>query len=191
MILGRTESVFSSKSLKESMKTFFGNDERRLFASAIHGQPSATRVAVTSAKDLGRTACLIANYNHPLLYATNNVEEEYTKEMKIWEAGLAASAAPFYLPPFEKRETKTQYVDGAVYANCPAEVAFKEIENIWPDRGASLDLMVSLGTGIQKSKHTEAPALVNIGLSGSVGVIVPETIGFTQLVGWVRWGRCL
>lgn len=173
MILRLTESVFSSESLKGSIKTFFEKHhphDTSLFAPAVHSQPSSTRVAVTSAKDLGQTTCLITSYNHPLGNPVNNLEreEDSGKDMKIWEAALATSAAPFYLPLFEKKETNTQYVDGAVYANCPAEVAYNEIEKLWPDKGASLDYLVSLGTGNQNAKDSEAPMLVNMGFFVSI-----------------------
>jgi predicted acylesterase/phospholipase RssA len=173
MILRFTESVFSSEPLKDGIKTFFKKyhpPETSLFAPALHSQPSGTRVAVTSAKDQGKTTCLITSYNHPLGNPVNDFEreEDSEKDMKVWEAALATSAAPFYLPPFEKKETNTQYVDGAVYANCPAEVAYGEMEKLWPKNGASLDYLVSLGTGNQKAKDTEAPTLVNLGFFVSI-----------------------
>jgi patatin-like phospholipase/acyl hydrolase len=125
MVLGLAHSVFSSDALSKGLKTFF-KDETSLFAPVLHSQPSTTRVAVTSAKDLGHTTCLITSYNHPLGNPTNNLEreEDSEKDMKIWEAALATSAAPFWLPSFEKKETKTQYVDGAVYANCRKSSAY-------------------------------------------------------------------
>jgi predicted acylesterase/phospholipase RssA len=173
MVLRLAESVFSSESLREGLKTFFNKHhphETSLFAPALHSQPSTTRVAVTSAKDLGQTTCLITSYNHPLGNPANNLEreEDSEKDMKIWEAALATSAAPFYLPPFEKKETNTQYVDGVVYANCPAEVAYGEMEKLWPENGASLDVLVSLGTGDQKAKDNETPTLVNLGFFVSI-----------------------
>jgi len=113
---------------------------------------------------------LITSYNHPLGNPANNLEreEDSHKDMKIWEAALATSAAPSYLPPFEKIETNAQYVDGAVYANCPAEVAYGEMEKLWPKSGASLDVLVSLGTGDQKAKNNETPTLVNLGFFVSI-----------------------
>jgi predicted acylesterase/phospholipase RssA len=169
MVLRLAQSVFPSERLEEGLKTFF-DPETSLFAPALHSQPSITRVAVTSAKDLGQTACLITNYNYPRGNAANNLEreEDSGKDMKIWEAALATSAAPFYLPPFEKKETYTQYIDGGVYASCPAEVAYGEMEKLWPEHGVSLDLLVSLGTGEQRTKDTETPALANIRFSASM-----------------------
>jgi hypothetical protein len=170
MVLRLAESVFPSEPLKEGLKKFFKEHETSLFAPALQSQPANTRVAVTSAKDLGQTTCLITSYNHPLGNPTSNLEreEDSEKDIKIWEAALATSAAPFYLPPFEKRETHTQYVDGAVYANCPAQVAYGEVEKLWPDNGASLDLLVSLGTGDQKTKNAETPTIVNLGFFISI-----------------------
>jgi predicted acylesterase/phospholipase RssA len=165
MVSRLTESLFSSDSLKEGLKTFFKKHhphETSLFAPALHSQPLPTRVAVTSAKDSGQTTCLITNYNHPLGNPANNLEREDDpeKDMKIWEAALATSAVPFYLPPFAKKETNTEYIDGAVYANCPAEVAYGEMEKLWPEKGASLDYLLSLGTGDQKGRDREAPTIV-------------------------------
>ncbi|OIW34180.1 hypothetical protein CONLIGDRAFT_677892 [Coniochaeta ligniaria NRRL 30616] len=175
MVLRIADSVFSADSLRRGLQEHFHPQETALFAPAMHTgiMSSGTRVAVTSARDMGQTACLITSYNHPSVSntaaATNGLlverEENTDKDMKIWEAALATSAAPFYLPPFEKEETNTKYVDGAVYANCPAQVAYSEMERIWPDAGAPLDTLVSLGTGLQRRRPADegVPGLVNMG----------------------------
>ncbi|KXX79887.1 Phospholipase A I [Madurella mycetomatis] len=75
------------------------------------------------------------------------------KDMRVWEAALATSAAPYYLPPFKKTNTGTMYVDGAVFANCPAANAYAETQALWPNHAASLDLLVSLGMGRQAKRH--------------------------------------
>ena len=190
MILRLTESVFSSESLRDGLKTFFNKHhphETSLFAPALHSHPSTTRVAVTSAKDLGQTTCLIASYNYPLGSPADNLEreEDSGKDMKIWEAALATSAAPFYLPPFEKKETNTKYVDGAVYANCPAEVAYGEMEKLWSENGASLDVLVSLGTGNQKLKGNETPTLVNLGFFVSIRAMFQRQLDSKS--SWVKF----
>jgi hypothetical protein len=165
MFLRLFGSVFKQEPLGNALIEFFGR-ERSLFAPARKGhQQCTTRVAVTAAKDFGKTDCLIASYNRPLLDDRRNFEREdhESKDMKIWEAALATSAAPFYLPPFIKEETKTDYVDGAVYANCPAHVAYEESLKLWPDNGASLDFLLSLGTGSQKQKGNKTPTAVKFG----------------------------
>jgi predicted acylesterase/phospholipase RssA len=173
MVLRIADSVFSADSLRKGLQEHFHPQETALFAPAMHTgiMSSGTRVAVTSARDMGQTACLITSYNHPSSSTTSSGnallverEESTDKDMKIWEAALATSAAPFYLPPFQKEETNTAYVDGAVYANCPAQAAYSEMERIWPDNGAPLDTLVSLGTGLQRRKPADdVPGLVNMG----------------------------
>ncbi|KAJ9144763.1 hypothetical protein NKR19_g6375 [Coniochaeta hoffmannii] len=173
MVLRIADSVFSADALRKGLQEHFHPHGTALFAPAMHTgiMSSGTRVAVTSARDMGQTACLITSYNHPSSPTPSGGtsllverEENTDKDMKIWEAALATSAAPFYLPPFEKQEIATSYVDGAVYANCPAQVAFSELERIWPDNGAPLDTLVSLGTGLQRRRPADdVPGLVNMG----------------------------
>ncbi|PVH79158.1 hypothetical protein DL98DRAFT_632761 [Cadophora sp. DSE1049] len=150
MLLGKYGSKYSSEPLKHALSHFFG-EETILFAPATsRGAQSTTRVAVTTAKDEGGSEYLIANYNRPKgNWERFEREDQAADDMRIWEAGLATSAAPFFLPPFFKSAAKADYVDGAVYANCPAKVAMEEKENLWPDGGTSLDILLSLGTGRQ------------------------------------------
>jgi len=174
MLLRIRDSVFRAEGLRQGLQDYFTPKDTALFAPALHTHlmSSGTRVAVTAAKDLGgKTDCLITSYNHPSssdeadckssTYVLER-EEDVDKDMKIWEAGMATSAAPYYLPPFKKPESETTYIDGAVWANCPAQVAYAEMEKLWPTSGtAPLDYMVSLGTGIQDAKSVEMPSLVN------------------------------
>jgi len=167
------DSTFDAKGLRQALQDYFQPKDTALFAPALHTQlmSSGTRVAVTSAKDGGRTACLIASYNHPSPTegsACLEREEDAEKDMKIWEAAMATSAAPYYLPCFEKPQQRTSYVDGAVWANCPAQVAYTEMEKLWPGDTASVDALVSLGTGMQDAKPFEMPALVNTGFLAAI-----------------------
>jgi len=84
-----------------------------------------------------------------------------SKDLKTFEAGLATSAAPFYLIPFKKGAN--DYVDGAVYANCPAKVALDEKGKLWPNEGTSLDILLSLGTGLQPRGKPKIPKLLKYG----------------------------
>lgn len=165
MFLRLYGSVFKREPLEKALKEFFGKSS--LFAPDRKGlQPQCTpRVAVTAAKDSGQTDCLIASYNRPVIDDWGNFDREdsESKDMKIWEAALATSAAPFYLPPFYKEETKTDYVDGAVYANCPAHVAYEETRKLWPHNGSTLDFLLSLGTGLQKRRGDKTPTAVKFG----------------------------
>lgn len=154
MALGITPTMFDSAPLKRGLEEFFG-EKTRLFSMARERKHQcSTRVAVVAATDTGGTKCLIASYNRPDLSECSDFEREDDDElgMKIWEAALATSAAPLYLPPFKKLETKKEYVDGALYANCPAETALREFKLLWPENGASLDILLSLGTGRQNNE---------------------------------------
>ncbi|KAK0613584.1 hypothetical protein B0T14DRAFT_569613 [Immersiella caudata] len=85
---------------------------------------------------------------------------------------MATSAVTYYLPCFEKPEQTTSYVDGAVWTNCPAQVAYAEMEKLWPGDPASLDALMSLGTGMQDVKPFEMPALVNMGFLAAIRAVL-------------------
>ncbi|KAJ2902705.1 uncharacterized protein MKZ38_000215 [Zalerion maritima] len=217
------ESVFPAESLKESLVRLF-TSETSLFAPAITFQPSPTRVAVASAKDYGVSKCLITSYNHPvpidpwkgciddtpkgppprprarqraitgLEYDYFELEEFVKDDFKVWEAAIATSAAPFYLPPFIKAngaETgskikginsgiysnsignnvtgTTTYVDGALYWNCPAKIAYQEMERLWPGGASNLDILLSLGSGdMEESGKSKLPPLFNLGFLAAI-----------------------
>jgi len=153
MLFKSYPSIYPDTRLKQHLQRFFGMTP--LFAPATSGTfQSTTRVAVTTAKDGpdgGSTQCLIANYNRPRGdWAYFEREDDASRDMAIWEAALATSAAPIYLPTF--RKDTTNYVDGAMYANCPVRLALEEKDRIWHHDGASLDVLVSLGTGRQEKK---------------------------------------
>lgn len=86
-------------------------------------------------------------------------EDQHTGELKVWEAGLATAAAPFYFKSFSKTETKKNYLDGGLAANFPGEKALHEISRIWATSGGPtafsephLDIMVCVGTGEQEKE---------------------------------------
>ncbi|KAK4656287.1 hypothetical protein QC762_310000 [Podospora pseudocomata] len=187
MVFRRVESVYSDRPLRSGLEQYFG-DKTSLFAPTFNSERvlasgalgSGVRVAVTSTRDDGDTEVVIGNYNRPLTtYATDSVgggssrsgferEDDLEKDFKIWEAAMATAAAPFYLPVF-KREWGVggqEYIDGAVYANCPARVAMDEKTKIWSresgeGNGVVLDALVSLGTGKQGPKSDKMPFASN------------------------------
>jgi predicted acylesterase/phospholipase RssA len=165
MVFGRYDSQYSAAPLAGKLSSFFG-PKTSLFAPArSRNFQSTTRVAVTTAKNEGGTECIIANYNRPLGNWTRfEREDDAEKDMKIWEAGLATSAAPFYLPPFRKQPENADYIDGAVYANCPAKVAIEEVGKLFPNEGTSLDILLSLGTGHQTKGKPKIPKAIRYGV---------------------------
>lgn len=69
------------------------------------------------------------------------------------DSARATSAAPPFFKPFTKEDTKTGYLDGALYHNCPVLVAHHERRTIWPDIADALpDVLLSIGTGINRAK---------------------------------------
>ncbi|KAH0542304.1 hypothetical protein FGG08_003331 [Glutinoglossum americanum] len=162
IIMRVSNSVYRTTPLRESLQRLFGS-ERNLFSAAER----TVRVAVTSSKDNGVDKCLIANYNRPTLDDDLDFEreDENDKELKIWEAALATAAAPFYFRKFEKPETKKNYTDGALHANFPVPYTLDEIARVWkrPDgEKVPLDLLLSLGTGIQE-REIAIPTALRIG----------------------------
>lgn len=166
MLLRITDSIYPTTPLRDGLKRLFGEDLNLYSSARIQQQQRLTRVAVTSTKDTAATRCLITNYNRLNFSSGDDFEREDddSKEMKVWEAGLATAAAPFYFRPFEKEETSKDYVDGALHANLPIQYALEELANLWPksDCDTSLDILVSVGTGIQQ-KENFLPTLLKIG----------------------------
>lgn len=160
IVLGANTSLFSNNNLRAALDRYF-EPRTILFAPSVSRQfQSATRVAVTTVKDRGVTECIIANYNRPLgNWDRFEREDDIQQDMTISQAGLATSAAPVYLPPFIKGNT--DYVDGAVYANCPAGLAMSEKSKLWPYESTSLDILLSLGTGAQEKKGLKLPGMLN------------------------------
>jgi predicted acylesterase/phospholipase RssA len=162
LLLRIWESVYRTSPLKDGLKRLFGSDQN-LFSAARR----PVRVAVTSVKDNGADKCLITNYNRPLFGTDHDFEreDESQKDMKIWEAGLATAAAPFYFRKYEKPETKKNYTDGALHANFPVPYALEEIARVWArsdDEKVPLDILLSVGTGIQ-NKEIAIPMPLKIG----------------------------
>ena len=169
MMLGKSDSICSEKKLERSLQDFFGADTR-LFAPATSGPfQRTTRAAVTAVKDSPGgwgTQCLIANYNQPRGDWTNfEREDDPTKDMKIWEACRATSAAPMFFSAF--RKGTTDYTDGATCAACPAQLALKEKHKIWPHGGVPMDILLSIGIGTQDRKW-KPPTVLRNGIPSSL-----------------------
>ena len=161
--LGIAESRYDPRPLRSALDDFFRKTTRSLFE-----HNSACRVAVTTARDKGTIECLVTNYNRPQGdWDRFEREDDRAKDFRAFEAGLATSAAPYYLSPFKK--DAADYVDGAVYANCPARVALDEKDKLWPPprpgaaAAVALDLLVSLGTGRQAVRKPSLPTILQRG----------------------------
>ena len=102
-----------------------------------------------------------ANMSPPTLHIMRNTGEAQNgekgpKELKIWEAARASSAAPTYFPPFG------HFLDGGILSNNPTVDCIREVIDDLDAEGRDphLDLVVSIGTG--NSPYTEAgPIKIN------------------------------
>jgi calcium-independent phospholipase A2-gamma len=92
---------------------------------------------------------LFCNYTYPSATSTKDKElRELAEvclngEVKLFQAVVASAAAPVYFHPY--RIGNALFVDGALIANNPTEIAYKEAQTLWKDR--PLDYIVSIGTG--------------------------------------------
>lgn len=87
-------------------------------------------------------------------------------ELKIWEAYVnepvyyshtrltyrcsarATSAAPTFFKPFTNTRTEQTFLDGALFWNNPAQIAYMESRILYPDTlDRNPDILLSLGTG--------------------------------------------
>lgn len=72
----------------------------------------------------------------------------------------ATSAAPPYFKPFIKNETKSSYLDGALYHNNPVWIAHHERKLIWSDIvDKQPDIFISIGTGHHSSANIKDKTL--------------------------------
>ena len=73
--------------------------------------------------------------------------EKPDKEIKTWEAARATSAAPRHFKPFDHEHSGQVFLDGAIYYNCPIDIAMSERKLIWPELAdATPDITISIGT---------------------------------------------
>ena len=87
--------------------------------------------------------------------------DQGTNQCFAWEAALATSAAPTYLPQVRLELTSEatindKFEDGGYMANNPAMQAFKEVKRLFPNR--SVGVVVSIGTGQPSIQAVPAPS---------------------------------
>ena len=146
-------SKYKTQPLQSALREVFDREQ-------LYGGPRKahyeydTKVAVTTTSGTGQRAIVLANYsrqeeNEP------NYKFEFPHDLQIWEAAGATSAAPPFFKPFESQAKQT-YLDGAIYYNNPVKVADNERKFLWPDvADASPDILLSIGTGMNKQKINE------------------------------------
>ncbi|BAT96835.1 hypothetical protein VIGAN_09014200 [Vigna angularis var. angularis] len=88
----------------------------------------------------------------PVIFSNYKLKTESYLNAKLSDIGLGTSAAPTYLPSHQFQNDGVQFdlIDGGLAANNPALVAVSEVIQ---NNGEKEILMLSLGTGIPKSKE--------------------------------------
>ena len=167
-------SRYKTKPLHDALREAFGEEQ-------LYGGPRKafnaydTKVAVTATSGTGQRAVVLANYsrqeeNEP------NYKFEFPHDLQIWEAASATSAAPSFFKPFES-QGKQIYLDGALYYNNPVKVANNERKFLWPDTAdAHPDLILSIGTGVNKRKIDGAMRSDSTGRS-TIRHAKPQSVG--------------
>ncbi|PPJ52524.1 hypothetical protein CBER1_10253 [Cercospora berteroae] len=157
LTLAARQSSYKTRPLYQALKDSLGDEP--MFGGRRKEQPEfPIKVAVTTHSDICKGPAIIANYNRAEIE-----QEEYdfirsnvpSREMKVYEAAAATSAAPKYFKTFIHAKTSRCFVDGALYWNNPAGVAERERQLLWPDKaGAESDILLSIGTGQHKTVIT-------------------------------------
>lgn len=174
IVSASNHSRYETKPLEQALREAYG--EESLFGgvrdlSDNNGVDRTTKVAVTTTTTNGKVF-LLTNYNRinsddSSAYQFHRAEKPH-REILIWEAARATSAAPRIFKPFGHEQTGQTFQDGAIYYNCPIEVAMNERKLIWPDLAeANPDLVLSIGTSYnQKSprKSLISPSPANWGM---------------------------
>ncbi|KAA8903651.1 hypothetical protein FN846DRAFT_779968 [Sphaerosporella brunnea] len=135
-----------SSSLNAVLKAVFG--EAPLFGETQNLINRELKVGVTTTTSTGHP-CFAASYNRASSEKSKYEflrAETKEKELKIWEAARATSAAPRYFRPFHDKPTGAYFADGALCFNNPVEIADDERKLLWPQHPQPA-MLLSIGTG--------------------------------------------
>ncbi|UNI24922.1 hypothetical protein JDV02_010639 [Purpureocillium takamizusanense] len=160
-LLSRMYSLFNqgsykTKPLEDALKETF--QSRGLFGGASEFTAVPVKVAVTASTPHGR-AIVMGNYNrgHPTRAFYDFQRPPPDRELKLWEAARATSAAPTYFAPFAHEGTRQVYLDGGLWHNNPIRIADAESKAIWPrNKQPHPDIVLSIGAGYHSTESTAA-----------------------------------
>ncbi|CAM1501617.1 Fc.00g036010.m01.CDS01 [Cosmosporella sp. VM-42] len=150
------QGLYRSSALEDALKE--GLPELSLFGGTFKFKSPSVKTAVTTSTSQGKVIVL-GNYNR------NAPERAFYelqmsrpgREIQLWEAARATSAAPFYFPPFSHEGTKQVYLDGGLWHNNPIRIADSEAKAIWPDtKHTHPDMILSIGTGYHETELNES-----------------------------------
>ncbi|OCL09871.1 hypothetical protein AOQ84DRAFT_220281 [Glonium stellatum] len=152
LVMMSHNSIYKSSPYEEALQSVFGT-ETLLFGGKKAGTRLNTHVAITSTTQIEQQSVVFTNYNRPRNASEHSLykfvrSDRPSNEVRVWEAARATSAAPPYFKAFVKEESKSIYIDGALFHNCPVQIAESERRLIWDDaNGSPPDILLSVGTG--------------------------------------------
>ncbi|KAL6689739.1 acyl transferase/acyl hydrolase/lysophospholipase [Trichoderma pleuroticola] len=179
----RGKGVYKSKTLESALESVFDSNSV-LYDGMRHTKKRSIRVAVTTTLARDDRAAVLSNYNterrsesrkylySPTLpfiyesfpeYSANRATlvpyvfvkpQDPTREIKVWEAARATSAAPPYFKPFTHKKTMCAYTDGAIHHHCPILIADQERRLLWEDvKDWAPDIVLSIGSGVKSTNE--------------------------------------
>ncbi|KAI5805984.1 acyl transferase/acyl hydrolase/lysophospholipase [Geopyxis carbonaria] len=151
-------SKYKSKKMNDVLKDTLGADDK-IFGESHYARSGTDQKMMKSNIKVGVTlssisghSCLVTNYNLAIHQPTKYRflrEETKDRELKIWEAARATSAAPYYFKNFRHKPTGRVFSDGALHYNNPISIADSESRILWK-KHENRGLFVSIGTGSTK-----------------------------------------
>ncbi|KAH8588048.1 phospholipase, patatin family protein [Bisporella sp. PMI_857] len=146
---GKVKGKYDSGKLKQAIKRVivdagFGEDEPML------DNESSCKVFVITKMATINTTTSLRSYRHPTGDNTS------FRNLTIWEAALATSAAPTFFDPVEiGSHSGSLYVDGAMGKNNPIFEVWNEGNALWNLQGPMADLgcIISIGTGVPNTQE--------------------------------------
>jgi predicted acylesterase/phospholipase RssA len=167
IIAAANHGRYKTGPLEETLQKEFG--ESQLFGG-LRDAPNTKivswgrpYVAVLTTTTNGRPYVL-ANYNRTKDDDSGPYEflraERPDRELKIWEAARATSAALRLFKPYNHIQTGNVFMDGGIYYNNPVEVAVRESQLLWPDcKTSHPDLVLSVGTTFADRERKKSSTL--------------------------------
>jgi predicted acylesterase/phospholipase RssA len=146
------EHYYDAIPLEKYLKDTFGNE---LTLSQIKKKCFVVAAEVSQTEIM---PYLLRTYDTPVLHDSRNTVGNFyvpattrdCKNMPVWSACRATSAAPTYFSPYAYKDPVNSksflFIDGGIVANNPMELALQECFALYPD--AKLRCIVSLGTGL-------------------------------------------
>ncbi len=160
-LLGKRSPLPPNASVGERFRNFMGYENIEKLVAPLGGHRNSRysavgleRVLHDSLGDVGLKQALkpvvITSYDYdtrqPVLFRSYNGHDPLMREV-----ARATSAGPTFFPAATITGSSGQYIDGGVFANDPALVAFMEALWLAGDNARPQDiLLVSLGTGMPK-----------------------------------------